>query len=198
MNKRSGKETKEKILDAARRVFARNGYAGSNIREIARDAGTSIGGVYLYFRNKEELYLSLLKDHVRQQMDGTEDIVRSARTPEAALSGFIDFHLSYALRHREMILSHLRERGFDYAMTVKKKFHAHQAGLLTHIIREGIRSDAFRRCDPDETAHIIMGFLRGIVISIAVMNIPVTVAGVREMIVGGVMKAKPARKRGGV
>lgn len=198
MNKRSGKETKQKILDAARRVFARHGYAGSNIREIARDAGISVGGVYLYFRNKEELYLSLLKDHVRQQMDGTEEIVRSSGTPQEALSGFIDFHLSYALRHREMILSHLRERGFDYAMTVKKKFLAHQADLLTHIIREGIKTNTFRRCDPDETAHIIMGFLRGIVISIAIMNIPVTVAGVREMIVGGVMKDERTKKRGGV
>jgi AcrR family transcriptional regulator len=62
MNRRSGIESKKKIMEAGMAVFSQKGYAKASIREIALSAGISIGGVYLYFRNKEELYKSLINE----------------------------------------------------------------------------------------------------------------------------------------
>ena len=51
------------ILDAARAVFSRDGYAASSVEEVAAEAGIAKGTVYLYFSSKEELYLAaLLRD----------------------------------------------------------------------------------------------------------------------------------------
>ena len=66
MNKRSGKESKKKIIRAAMDVFSVKGYAKASIREIAGVAGISVGGVYLYFRNKEELYRSLINEKMQE------------------------------------------------------------------------------------------------------------------------------------
>ena len=48
------------ILEAARRVFARKGFAKAGIGEIAREAGIAKGTVYLYFRSKDAVYWAAL------------------------------------------------------------------------------------------------------------------------------------------
>jgi AcrR family transcriptional regulator len=53
---------RRRIQGAARGVFAAKGYAKTSIEQIAREAGLSVGAIYLYFRSKEDLYVSLLED----------------------------------------------------------------------------------------------------------------------------------------
>jgi AcrR family transcriptional regulator len=53
---------RRRIQTAAREVFAARGYAGASIEQIARHAQLSVGAIYLYFRSKEDLYVSLLEE----------------------------------------------------------------------------------------------------------------------------------------
>ena len=53
---------RRRIQEAARAVFAERGYAGASIELIARAAQLSVGAIYLYFRSKEDLYVSLVED----------------------------------------------------------------------------------------------------------------------------------------
>lgn len=53
---------RRRIQDAARAVFTERGYAGASIELIARAAQLSVGAIYLYFRSKEDLYVSLIED----------------------------------------------------------------------------------------------------------------------------------------
>jgi AcrR family transcriptional regulator len=53
---------RRRIQDAARTVFAERGYQGASIELIARAAQLSVGAIYLYFRSKEDLYVSLIED----------------------------------------------------------------------------------------------------------------------------------------
>ncbi len=53
---------RRRIQGAARGVFAEKGYAKTSIEQIARQASLSVGAIYLYFRSKEDLYVSLLED----------------------------------------------------------------------------------------------------------------------------------------
>jgi AcrR family transcriptional regulator len=52
--------TRERLLDAAARTFARKGYAGASVEEIAESAGYSIGALYSNFAGKEQLFLELM------------------------------------------------------------------------------------------------------------------------------------------
>jgi len=73
---------RRRIQDAARVVFTERGYQGSSIEHIARHAQLSVGAIYLYFRSKEDLYVSLLEDtltrfdaeltHLAQEVDVAE------------------------------------------------------------------------------------------------------------------------------
>ena len=58
------------ILDAARAVFARRGFAGGILDEIAQEAGIAKGTVYLYFKSKTEIYKAVL-DHDMEALKGS-------------------------------------------------------------------------------------------------------------------------------
>src|SRR5262249_42863420 len=53
---------RRRIQESARAVFTERGYAGASIELIARAAQLSVGAIYLYFRSKEDLYVSLIED----------------------------------------------------------------------------------------------------------------------------------------
>jgi AcrR family transcriptional regulator len=53
---------RRRIQEAARTVFTEKGYGGASIELIARAAQLSVGAIYLYFRSKEDLYVSLVED----------------------------------------------------------------------------------------------------------------------------------------
>ena len=55
------RDTREKILESARRLFNRNGYAGVSIEEIMSDAGLTHGGFYRHFGGKDELYAAAVR-----------------------------------------------------------------------------------------------------------------------------------------
>src|SRR4051812_3859441 len=55
------RDTREKILESARRLFNRNGYAGVSIEEIMKEAGLTHGGFYRHFTGKDELYAAAVR-----------------------------------------------------------------------------------------------------------------------------------------
>jgi AcrR family transcriptional regulator len=167
MNKRSGIESKKIIMKAAMDVFSRHGYAEANIRKVAEKAGVSVGSIYLYFKNKRELYRSLLVEKRREMAERTEAAVETAVNASQALSNFLRLYLEYAMKHREFIVLHVREHGFTFDLREKKQFFLSQRNLIEKIINNGVRTGEFRRCNVRETAKLVMGSLRGITLSIA-------------------------------
>ncbi len=67
-------DKRELILDAAIRVFARNGYHGSRISDIAREAGIAYGLVYHYYKNKEEILRSIFEQRWSGFLEALEGI----------------------------------------------------------------------------------------------------------------------------
>ena len=76
----------QQIVDAAIRVFARNGYYNSRVSDIAREAGIASGTIYLYFPTKEEILVTLFREkmaafvaHLRREIAGETDPVAKIR-----------------------------------------------------------------------------------------------------------------------
>jgi AcrR family transcriptional regulator len=59
---RISQEKRRRVLDCAKRAFARRGYSGANVNVVAREAGISVGSLYQYFQSKENLFLSLIEE----------------------------------------------------------------------------------------------------------------------------------------
>jgi AcrR family transcriptional regulator len=69
------RNTREKIIHAARKVFAEKGYSQTRIQDLLKAAGVSPGAFYNYFSNKEELFLEI----VREAGDGFRDSIKDIR-----------------------------------------------------------------------------------------------------------------------
>lgn len=70
-------ERQQLILDTAQKLFSEKGYAATGLREIAEKAGISIGNIYNYFKNKEELFHRLLDPRIiLDSMSDLPDIVQ--------------------------------------------------------------------------------------------------------------------------
>jgi AcrR family transcriptional regulator len=168
MNKRSAEETKKNILEAAQTVFTEHGYAQASMRTIARAAGTSVGGLYLYFRNKEELYLTLMQDRMRMLNDLTEKALFKVDDPVEAIAAFISISIEFARKNKEMLILQGRELGFSFGIERKREFLRGRRKLIADIIRKGMKTGVFRECDADEAAWIIFNMLRGFVVSMVI------------------------------
>lgn len=168
MNKRSGIKSKKRILNAAMKVFSDYGYANANIRTIAKNADISIGGLYLYFKNKEDLYFTLMKSRMDDFAEKTKESVKDISDPSEAVRTFIAMSLNYAKKHKELILIQGKEHGFAFGIEMKKKFFKRQRNLIENIIRQGIQSGVFQNVNARETAKIVFSVIRGFVLSIIV------------------------------
>jgi len=90
---KAGKEQKrEDILDAAIRVFAEKGFHSSRISDIAREAGVAEGTIYLYFRNKDDLLLSVFSKRVGDFVEDVRRAVATKSTPQEKLRTIVDKH----------------------------------------------------------------------------------------------------------
>jgi AcrR family transcriptional regulator len=61
-------DKRQAILRAAISVFARGGYFNSKVADIAREAGVADGTVYLYFKNKDDILVSIFNDHMNEAL----------------------------------------------------------------------------------------------------------------------------------
>jgi TetR/AcrR family fatty acid metabolism transcriptional regulator len=82
---RAASDKRQLILDAAINVFARNGYHGSRVSDIAREAGIAYGLVYHYFKNKEEVLDTIFDEQWGAFLEAIEAIADGAGDTEDKL-----------------------------------------------------------------------------------------------------------------
>ncbi|MEU9478117.1 helix-turn-helix domain-containing protein [Streptomyces sp. NPDC048191] len=92
MRERDGNGTKARILEIARELMAKQGYAGTSIAHIANQLGTSKAGIYYHFKSKEEILDALLTKPVLAYADIAERAAQGA-PPEELLGAIIDLTL---------------------------------------------------------------------------------------------------------
>jgi TetR/AcrR family transcriptional regulator, fatty acid metabolism regulator protein len=85
-------DKRERILSAAERVFARCGFFAARVSEIAKDAGVADGTIYLYFKSKDDLLISLFESRMKQVNDVLRAAIASA-PPREQLTAFIRAYL---------------------------------------------------------------------------------------------------------
>ena len=79
-------DTREKLFEAAARVFEEQGIGGASIEAIAAAAGFTRGAFYSNFKSKDELIIAMLEDHVEQSIGRIRDLLEKHKN----LADFID------------------------------------------------------------------------------------------------------------
>lgn len=171
MSQRSVRKTRElewrrrDILEAAERLFSKQGYFNTSMVQIAEAAEFAIGTVYQFFKSKEDIYISLVEskmDEFAGLMDGR---IAAARSVTEKLGAVIRTKLDYFERNRDFFRIYVSEwSGFEWTMKSAfgercwKRYQA-QLDLVAGLIREGVHRGEFRPVDPAEAAFALHGML---------------------------------------
>lgn len=145
--------TRAELLAAARQVFAERGYHEASIAEITRLADVGVGTFYLHFRDKDEIFMTLIEEGIR---DIREQVTTEAfRLPyEQRLPAVIRLTLRYAYAKRDLFRIALTDGG-----QLTRKFRAQTALIegFTDILEEAQRRGLL------ENAPLFARFTTGVV-----------------------------------
>src|SRR5947209_2500039 len=97
-------ETRERLLEAAARVFAQRGYHGASVEEIAERAGFSTGALYSNFEGKEDLFLALFDQHVAERITAMGQVINETDTPAGRAHGAADQWMAFLRENRDWFL----------------------------------------------------------------------------------------------
>lgn len=92
-------DTRSRILEAARRVFARQGYAGATLDAIAADAGLTKGALYWHFPSKIDLFLALLEGQLQSPLSISPEQAQTAFSQHADSHEAVKYLLSGQLNY---------------------------------------------------------------------------------------------------
>ena len=89
------------ILEAAVKVFSRQGFHQSTIAQIAKEAGVADGTIYLYFKNKDDILVQFFSHRAKQVFESFREDVDQAQTSLDKLRSLIRRHLAEFQRDRD-------------------------------------------------------------------------------------------------
>ena len=134
------------ITDAAVEVFAEKGFHQARISDIAQRAGIADGTIYLYFKNKEDLLLSIFEEKMDQLLTGLGETLEHVKGPVNRIRAFAKFHFDQVRTNRsaaEVLQIELRLSNKFLKEYRPEKLWAY-LGVFGQIIREGQAQGIFR------------------------------------------------------
>ena len=193
-------DKRDAILKAATRVFARNGFFNSQVADVARAAGVAAGTVYLYFRSKDDLLVSLFERTMREAIAEGRSVLGDVETPRERLTRIAQLHLGRLGRDRDLaVVFQVELRQSTKFMTrFSSTYLRDYLGLIRQTIADGQSAGDFRReISPTIAAKVFFGALDEMatnwVLSDRRYSLAAEADAVVDLFVGG-MAARPASR----
>ncbi len=101
-------ETRERILDAALKLFRERGFDETTMRDIAAAAGVATGAAYYYFRSKEELVMAFYVRTAEEARDIIPSEIAKSRDLRKRIQSIIDLKLQQFAEHRRLMVALVR------------------------------------------------------------------------------------------
>jgi len=161
MSENSGSE--RQILEVARTLFTRRGFANVSMREICREARVTAPTVYYYFKGKEALFDAVVRQTISMKgfIGRLADEVERAGDPSSQIRAFTKAYLAYFPQDRLNVGLYVR-RSTELDSVGRKSLQGDLARIqtmLTAIIRKGTAAGYFRDTNPRMAAECLLGMM---------------------------------------
>ena len=161
-------DKRDRILRAAIRVFAQNGFYATRVSEIAKAAGVADGTIYLYFKNKDDVLISIFEEGIQRLLAILRDVAASDAPAEARIAKIIELQLGLLEDQRdlaEVITVNLRQSSQllkQYATPLFMEY----IDVLAGIVRDGQEQGVFRAdLSPRVVARSLFGALDALLLT---------------------------------
>ena len=135
------------ILEAAVKVFARQGFHQSTVAQIAKEAGVADGTIYLYFKNKDDILVQFFNFRAKQVFESFREEVDRAETSSDKLRNLVRRHLAEFQRDRDgavvyQVETHQSSRLAEAQIKEMSKMYR---DLISEIIEQGQQEGTIRK-----------------------------------------------------
>ena len=142
------------IVDAAIRVFARSGYYSSRVSDIAREAGIASGTIYLYFKTKEAILVTLFREKMAEFVTFVRREIADETDPETRLRRLVRLHFTVLEQNPELaevVQVELRQ-GHKFFRGASAHEVSAYFELIASILEDGVAAGRFQRDLPVKVA----------------------------------------------
>jgi AcrR family transcriptional regulator len=153
---------REAILAAAEEVFARRGYHGAALEDIAQTAGISKALIYEHFASKRELHTALLDAHVEEIFQRRQASAATGPPGEERLRSGIDAFLSFVEEHREAWRALFRDAADPEVGDVIERVQAQATAVIAALIAADPDAPSEREQDIEMHAALLSGAVQSL------------------------------------
>jgi len=153
-------DKRDRILKGAIKVFAQNGFYATRVSEIAKEAGVADGTIYLYFKNKDDVLITIFEEGIGRLLTILRKVAESDEPFERRITSIIELQLGLLEEQRdlaEVITVNLRQSSSllkQYAAPLFMQY----IDVMARVVREGQDEGAFR---PDLNSRVVARCLFG-------------------------------------
>ena len=144
----SAQATRDSILRAAIKIFAKHGFSGGSVEKISKAAKSYDRMIYYYFGNKQGLFVAVLEEIYRRFNDAESGLDLDPENPVESLAAVIRFALTYYEKHPEFISllnSENLHRGKHIGKSLRAREYSSPAiGTIDQLLRSGVSKGLFR------------------------------------------------------
>jgi len=144
----------QQIIAAAIRVFARSGYYNSRVSDIAREAGIASGTIYLYFKTKDEILVTLFREKMAEWVALVRRELAAERNPLAKIRKIVALHFKVLEENpdlAEVVQVELRQGQKFFRGASAHEVSAY-FDVINHVLEEGVGAGLIRRDLPVKVA----------------------------------------------
>lgn len=161
-DKNKTKTRKDRIMDAALRIFAEKGFQNATITEISKAAGVSEATIYEYFGTKEDLLFAIPEKITNETFEASSKVIPYIKGVEGKIRAILLFYVqlyqsnpNYSALVLLQLMSNKRFRHTPAHAAIRKSSHA-----LLDCIKEGIADGTFKK---DSNPYLIRSMFMGTV-----------------------------------
>ena len=144
----------QQIIEAAVRVFARRGYYNSRVSDIAREAGIAAGTIYLYFKTKDDILVTLFRDKMAEFVGALRKAIAGEPDAASKVRRLVSLHFSMLEENpdlAEVVQVELRQGQKFFRGASSQEIGAYFA-LIGSVLEEGVAERRFRSDLPVKVA----------------------------------------------
>ena len=144
----------QQIIEAAVRVFARKGYYNSRVSDIAREAGVAAGTIYLYFKTKDDILVTLFRNKMAAFVGALRKAIADEPDAASKVRRLVALHfrmLEESPELAEVVQVELRQGQKFFRGASSQEIGAYFA-LIGSVLEEGLAEGRFRSSLPVKVA----------------------------------------------
>ena len=161
---KNNSRTEQILIEVARNLFAKKGKKNVTMNDIAEESGKGRRTLYMYFKNKEEIYKAVINNELMQIIKRLREISALNLPPDVKLMRHIISHLD-AVKDAVSRNGSLRADFFRDIYEVersRRKVDIEEYEMIRKILTEGVECKVFKRLNADLSATIILYTIKGL------------------------------------